>query len=1296
MKRFILFLLFLFAIAINPSVAQKHLKTMCTPPVVTMSANVTICAGQSATLNATGSGTSAPYTYAWTPVGTLNNPNLSNPVATPAGTQTYTCLVTDGVSCTETGTVTVTVNALPGVGMTGAGSICIGNGATLSGTGGSTYSWSTGAVTTSITVSPTTATSYTVWGTNAAGCSNTATGTVNINSPPSISISGAASSICNGTSATLTGTGGSTYSWSTGAVTNPITVSPPSSTTYTVWGTDAVGCSNTATATVNVNALPAVSISGGATSICNGNSATLTGSGGTSYSWSTGAVTTSITVSPTTSTTYTVWGTDANGCSNTATSTVDIFSAAVAGIGGTNPICVGQTTTLTASGGTSFSWWNNGSTSNPLTDNPTSTTTYTVTATDANGCSDDDVFTVTVNPLPTANAGTDVSICSGFNTTLNATGNGTFLWSPSTGLSSTTDANPTANPTVTTSYTVTVTNSCGSIDDSVMVTITTTPSVNAGTDATICMGGNTTLIASGSGTYAWSPGTGLNNTSIANPTANPTASTNYTVTITTGCGTAEDSVWVIIDAPLATVSGNSPVCSGSSSTLCATGGGTYAWSAGPTTSCITVSPTSATNYTVTITDSFGCTDSDTLTINVNALPTAAIAGNSTICFGLNDTLVATGGTGYVWNTGATTDTLIVNLTSATGYTVTVTDGNGCSDTAAISVTVNPLPTANAGTDATICNGSNTTLTGAGTGTYLWNPGGQITISIVVNPTTTTTYTFSVTNSCGTAEDSVVVNVNALPAAAISGNTTICNGSSTTLTASGGGTYVWNPTAQTTTSITVSPTTNTGYTVTVTGANGCTDTASATVNVGSVTASITGTNSTICSGQPTTLTASGGGTYVWNPGGQTSTSISVFPTTNTDYTVTATNALGCTGTATFSVTVTAQPTASITVTGSTTVCAGSSTTLTGSGGAAYSWTPGGQTTPVIVVNPVSPTTYSVIVSNGGCADTTSISIGVNPLPTASVTATSAIICVGGCDSLFAFGGNTYVWSSGQSTSSINVCPTADTTYAVTVTDANGCTASASALINVIPPVNVSVNGITSICAGVSITLTASGGGAYSWWNNGATSATITDSPTTSTTYTVIGSNACSSDTATINVNVSPVPTALATANPYTILIGAQTTLTGTTSTGTYNWNPTTGLNCGTCPNPVANPTATTTYILTTTDANGCTATDTVIVNVRIECEDIFIPSAFSPNADGKNDFVTIRTPCIKSLDFTIYNRWGQVVYHTDDVSIVNKSNDGWDGYFKGKLCDPAVFFYILNVNLITEDFINKNGNVSLVR
>ncbi|MBL0101364.1 MAG: hypothetical protein IPP49_16100 [Saprospiraceae bacterium] len=289
---------------------------------------------------------------------------------------------------------------------------------------------------------------------------------------------------------------------------------------------------------------------------------------------------------------------------------------------------------------------------------------------------------------------------------------------------------------------------------------------------------------------------------------------------------ASDSKAVTVNPlPTPAITGNTVICNGASTTLTASGGTTYVWSNGSTTSVITVSPASTTTYNVTVTDANGCQASTSVTVTVNPLPTPAITGNTVICNGASTTgpppgtLTASGGTTYVWSNGATTSAITVSPTSTTTYNVTVTDANGCQASTSVTVTVNPLPTPAITGNIVICHRRGTTLTTSGGTTYVWSNGATTSV-ITVSPASTTTYNVTVTDANGCqASTSVTVTVNPLPTPAITGNTVICNGASTTLTASGGTTYVWSN-GSTTSAITISPTSTTTYNVTVSDANGC--------------------------------------------------------------------------------------------------------------------------------------------------------------------------------------------------------------------------------------------------------------------------------------------------------------------------------------------------------------------------------------------------------------------------------------------------------------------------------------------
>jgi hypothetical protein len=210
--------------------------------------------------------------------------------------------------------LTAFVSGLPTVVITGTNALCSGNTITLTAGGASTYSWNTGATTTSISVSPSTSLTYTVTGT-AGGCINTATKSITFYQSPSISINGP-SAACFGTVVNLIGGGGTTYTWNTSATTSSITVFATSTTTYSLNATDINGCTGSAIKIVIVNQLPTLGVSSTSSLLCSGSTATLTAMGANTYTWSTGPSGSSIVISPTASTNYTVTGTDANGCTN--------------------------------------------------------------------------------------------------------------------------------------------------------------------------------------------------------------------------------------------------------------------------------------------------------------------------------------------------------------------------------------------------------------------------------------------------------------------------------------------------------------------------------------------------------------------------------------------------------------------------------------------------------------------------------------------------------------------------------------------------------------------------------------------------------------------------------------------------------------------------------------------------------------------------------------------------------------------------------------------------------------------
>jgi subtilisin-like proprotein convertase family protein len=275
-------------------------------------------------------GTNSIVSYAWSPATDLSSTSVSNPEASPASTTTYAVTVTDTRGCTATDNVTVTIGSLAVTAASNAVSdmICEGESVILTGGGPATsFSWNNG-VTDGVAFEPASTATYIVTGTDANGCSNTDTITVIVNNAPTVTASSDATGdmICEGESVILTGSGTATsFAWNN-SVTDGTAFEPVVTATYIVTGTDANNCSNTDTITVVVNNNPTVTASSdaAANTICEGESVTLTG-GGTAinYSWNNGVIDND-SFEPASTTTYTVTGTDANGCENTATITVTV------------------------------------------------------------------------------------------------------------------------------------------------------------------------------------------------------------------------------------------------------------------------------------------------------------------------------------------------------------------------------------------------------------------------------------------------------------------------------------------------------------------------------------------------------------------------------------------------------------------------------------------------------------------------------------------------------------------------------------------------------------------------------------------------------------------------------------------------------------------------------------------------------------------------------------------------------------------------------------------------------------
>jgi hypothetical protein len=1121
-------------------------------PSLALTANsTTICAGTTATITAIGAAT-----YVW-------NNNLGTAAVktiTPSSTTSYTVTGTTIAGCFTTAKTTITVIPLPTITLTdNQTALCVGSTVTITANGAATYIWNqnlgTGAVK---RVSPTTTTSYSVTGTSLTGCKNTATTTLTVNPLPIVTISTNSTFVCEGTSAILTANGAMNYIWNKNLGTGAVkTVNPIATTTnYIVTGTSINGCRNTATITItlNRNPKPIITLTATPTAICAGSTAAITAKGAANYIWNNNLGNgTDKTVSPTATTSYTVTGISAAGCSNTATTTITVNPLPTVTITvNPNPICAGSNTTMLATGAASYLWGGNLGVGAVKVVNPTITAKYRVIGTSLAGCMSSIVgTTVVVNPLPTITTVSNSNvICTGASAVITANGALNYVWSDNLGYGN----SKSVSPRFTTRYTVTGTalNGCSNIGAvTVVVSARPAPTITLiASSNTLCFGATATISAMGALNYVWSNnlGTGYYKT------LSPSSTTTYSVTGTAfnGCkNIATTTISVNTSPEISVTSIGNAICAGTPTTIRAWGGTSYIWSNNAGTGAsITVSPTTTTMYSVTGTTN-GCSSMARTTISVSPEPTITVTANPTaICAGSSSTITATGAVSYIWNTNLGTDNSItITPSSTTSYTVTGTGINGCHSIASTTVTVNPIPTITLTANPNpICVGSLSTITAAGGSTYVWNNNLGYGNSKTVSPLVSTSYSVTGTSIAGCSSIGTTdLRVNQIPIVTLTANpNTICAGATATLTASGYLGFAWNQNLGNGTVKMVKPTTTTNYSVTATTIAGCKSIATTTVTVNPLPSIVlTPNENAVCIGTATNITATGASTYIWNNNLGIGTAKTVSPSALTSYSVTGTTVAGCSNTASTTVSINPLPTITITE-NPTAICVGSTATITATGAQSFTWNNALGTGASKTISPNLTTTYSVTgIDESGCSNTLSQIVTVNPLPTVTVNSgslnnnTFTLVATASGKALL-----TYNWPNNGSTTATDVV-TQTGIYTTTVIDGNGCQATAQGTVT---PTPIKLPAISSVCYPQSgVSLDAGQFASYSWSGPGIAGKT-TWNPlwvTTSGVYTVTATTASGQTyIATTTVTIHPQYTPTLTSNTSSIVNNTITNCPGT--------------------------------------------------------------------------------------------------------------------------------------------------------
>ncbi|MBL4625936.1 MAG: hypothetical protein JKY42_12470 [Flavobacteriales bacterium] len=563
-------------------------------PAVIVGADNAICADVTGFTITGSSHTNGTASWTTSGDGTYSNSSIDNPVYTigsgdiTAGS-VYLIFTSANTACTPAAdSILLTINPLPTI-VAGADQVvCQGTSITLSGSGGLSYTWDNGVNDGVSFVPPVGVTTYNITGTDANSCVNTSSLNITVNGLPVI-VAGADQVVCEGTSITLSGSGGVSYLWDNGVSNGASFVPPVGVTTYNVTGTDANSCVNTSSLNVTVNGLPVI-VAGADQVVCQGTSITLLGSGGLSYSWDNGVSNGASFVPPVGVTTYNVAGTDANSCVNTSSLNVTVNGLPVIIAGADQVVCQGTSITLSGSGGLSYTW-DNGVSNGVSFVPPVGVTTYNVTGTDANSCVNTSSLNVTVDPAPTVNAGSGTEICSDQNS-FTASGasatNGTILWASGgdgTFVNATVDnstynfgSNDILGGVVNLTMTVSGSVACGAISDVISITITSAPTANASGDWIICEDqSNYTIVGavSSNGTVLWTTsgdGTFVDATTDnptytfgTNDTTNGLATLTMTVTGNGSCSPAMDVMnLTITDSPSISAGPNDTVCADNS------------------------------------------------------------------------------------------------------------------------------------------------------------------------------------------------------------------------------------------------------------------------------------------------------------------------------------------------------------------------------------------------------------------------------------------------------------------------------------------------------------------------------------------------------------------------------------------------------------------------------------------------------------------------------------------------------------------------------------------------------------
>ncbi|PBQ30676.1 hypothetical protein CNR22_02435 [Sphingobacteriaceae bacterium] len=1242
--------------------------------------NMTICPGATATLTVSGAST-----YTWIP----SNATGSFILVSPSASSFYTVTGSSAAGCSATASSTLTIPAIPSVSISANTlSTCVGNQISLTATmnGGIppyTFSWTAGPSSSSYSVSQPAGTyDYTVSGFDSFGCIATNSLTLNfISNPVLIATS---DTVCPGVTGTLSASGANSYTWYPSAFSGSLfTATPSALSVYTVVGTAVSGCTANTTGTLFMKPVPSLSFTTFAINCASLGSAMVSPVGGVgpfSYTWM-----------PTAQT-----GTSATGL-YPGTYSLDVLDA---GLG-----CVTTQTTHFAA-------------LVPLTG--------TVVSTPSLLCFGAATGTATINLS-------------------NGSGSQSYQWSDA--LSTQTNTSPTNLTAGVNTVTVVDALTYCSVTHTFSIAQPAAFTLNiSASSPSVCLGSSISFTALNSGgtapySYTWSPSFASSLLTVSELTAgnftyNVSSSDNY------NCTTNKSVTVKFVLNPTVSVSSPS-VCSQTTATLTAIGATTYTWSGGFIGNPFTTVALSSTSYTV-IGSVAGCTSSAISSVFIKPSPTPSFTSNSPICQG--DTLILKSidpGFLYYWtgpmnySSTAIGDTLYSVLPNHGGnYTLKVTAPNSCTAAITKSITVNPTPSLSVsgttvcqgqalGLNANFLAGASYTWQGQGNTSYLQSP-----VFTPAIPNFSGIYTLTVKSAAGCIHSlTTSASVIATPVPTITVSPDVCAGSSFILNASGGNTYSWfgpngfNSTLQNPSVTNAGPGVSGNYSV-YAYIGSCYGSTSTSVTVHSLPLTLASVPSAVCEQSSLTFNAGPASSYTWTgPGGFNSNLpnpviVNTALTASGTYTLAITDQYGCSSYTTIQTTVMEAPLVSAE---DASICLGGAVTLSATGLGTYQWSgpanySSNSNAPYIAAaNAANAGIYTVTLTDTKlCSASTTLQLSVLnfPLPVPTISSPQKA-CLHMAFDLIGNGGSSYLWRGPQdvtaSTKNLSFIIrdfTMAGIYTLTVTDDNKCTAASTIEVKVYPKpeakLNLSANNLcVPFCASLTITTPENAGITTLFYhvaeirfNEKHPVHCISEAGRYVASVNYVDTNLCT-NTSSLILNAYPTPRADFEFQPVNPIAGVDEVIFYNTSRGdeldTWNWHSTVDSVIQTEKNirRLFSEAGNYPIVLVVKNKWGCA--DTVIKPLLINDDfGLYVPNAFTPNADGLNDIFQAKGTGIKNFNLEIFSRWGESLYQTYEFT------SGWDGTFKGKECKTDSYVWKITITNYSGNTKSFTGIITLLR